>query len=303
MIRTAIVTIFGLFVSGCVTVPPDLSQSRSPCRSEPGGWCGFIRDAAVETYGYAMLASNAYRDEDTYTRLPPGFVARDIAENDDSGLAYSIFDRYEMFEGKRGSLLTRIIAFRGTETGSTEDIFSGSLGDKQREGARIAYVNERAALNDAGWTDVPIAVTGHSLGGALATQISIDNPDVKAFVFNSSPFFSGDPSANSGNRVAISERGEFLRRLRQFRTASAADTFVINCEPATGAAEKHGIRPLGDCLTWIAAYEDPRALALVEANNIMKPAVECGEADKAHPGTGKPDAELCIHAVNIPESD
>ncbi|MGB3738411.1 MAG: hypothetical protein WA948_03565 [Pontixanthobacter sp.] len=290
-------------VSGCVTPLPDLSQSRSPCLREPGGWCGFVRDAAVETYRYAMLASNAYRDDDSYVRLPPDIVARDIAENDGSGLAFSIFDRFEMVAGERGPLQARIIAFRGTEAGSAKDIFSGTIGDKQRDGARATFARQRAALDAEGMTEIPIEVTGHSLGGALATQISIDNPAVKAFVFNSSPFFEGEASINAGNRTAVSERGEFLRRLRQYRRTPAADMFILNCDPAATATAKHGIRSLADCLTWIAAYEDDTAHALIVPNGIDKPAIECGDPDKTHPGPRATADTVCVHGIVTDASD
>lgn len=287
-----------LALSGCITTYPDLTQSRSPCRMEPGGWCDFVREAAVENYAYAMLSSNAYEDEDEYDVLPPQFKRRGVADNDDSGLAYSVFDRFVVNRsGNLAELEARTIAFRGTEFGSTSDIFSGSLGDSQREGARRVYANERAALDAQGNNAVPIEVTGHSLGGALATQISIDNPDVKAFVFNTSPFFSGDPVTNYMNRKAISERGEFLRILRRYKATPAADAVVINCNPSASAGEKHSIRKLADCLTWIAAYSDDNALALLNADYrpIKKPEVECGEPDKVHPGrvgqTGP-----CVHA-------
>jgi pimeloyl-ACP methyl ester carboxylesterase len=297
-----------LALTGCITPLPDLTQSRSPCRSEPGGWCNFVRDGAVKSYAYAMLSSNSYKDEDTYTKLPLAFVERKAADNDDSGLAYSVFDRYAVRRGKRGKLLARVIAFRGTEFGSTSDIFSGSLGDSQRNGARAVYAAERAQLDAELLQLVPIEVTGHSLGGALATQISIENPDVEAYIFNSSPFFSGDPMMNDTNRIAVSERGEFLRVLRKYKTIPAADQLVINCNPSATAGQKHSIRKLADCLTWIAAYEDTVALDLLEPNAILKPEVECGEADKVHPGVSKAGAgkpiETCVHqaAAKKPEA-
>ncbi len=302
MIRNAAVLFGALALSGCITPYPDLTQSRSPCRSEPGGWCDFVREAAAKSYPYAILASNSYKDEDEYAVLPPGFVEREASDNDDSGLAYSVFDRHEMVEGERGKHLARIIAFRGTEFGSASDIFSGSLGSSQREGARIVYAVERAALDAEDGADVPIEVTGHSLGGALATQISIDNEGVKAFVFNTSPFFSGDPMQNDVNRLAVAERGEFLRILRRYKAPPAADVVVINCNPSASAGAKHSIRKLADCLTWIAAYEDQAAFDLLDKDDeqIVKPEIECGEPGKAHPGPAQLGErrviEPCIHA-------
>ena len=182
------------------------------------------------------------------------------------------------------------------------DIFSGSLGESQRSGARAVYAAERAILDAEEYQDIPIEVTGHSLGGALATQISIDNPGVKGFVFNTSPFFSGDPMTNDMDRLAVSERGEFLRILRRYKTSPAADVLVINCNPSASAGSKHSIRKLADCLTWIAAYADSAALSVAVANDIKKPEVECGDADKVHPGAQRrsperaPLPQLCVHS-------
>ena len=301
MLRHIAALIGALALSGCITPLPDLTQSRSPCRSEPGGWCDFVREAAVESYAYAMLSSNAYDDEDTYTTLPLAYVERKAADNDDSGLAYAVFDKYAVKDGARGNLVARVIAFRGTEAGSTSDIFSGSLGGSQRNGARAVYEAERAQLDAELLQNIPIEVTGHSLGGALATQISIENPHVKAYVFNTSPFFSGDPRANDMNRLAVSERGEFLRVLRRYKVSPAAEVLVINCNPSKSAGKKHSIRRLADCLTWIAAYEDKTAYGLLEANEIMKPEVECGEPDKLHPGRSHAPYPLCVHAARIVE--
>ena len=302
MIRQLMGLLGVVLLSGCITPYPDITQSRSPCRTDPGGWCDFVREAAVESYGYAILSSNSYQDEDTYSTLPAAFIARENAENDDSGLAYSVFDRHEIKSGERGDLLARVIAFRGTEFGSTSDIFSGSLGDSQREGARMVYAAERAHLDAENYQNVAIEVTGHSLGGALATQISIDNPGVKAFVFNTSPFFSGDPMTNDMERLAVAERGEFLRVLRRYKAPPAAEVLVINCNPSASAGAKHSIRKLADCLTWVAAYESSVALAVLGPNEIAKPEVECGDAGKAHPGTDA-GAMVCVHAPKPPGKD
>ena len=305
MKRLAAVVALPLLLAGCITPLPDLMQSRAPCRDEPGGWCDFVREAAVESYAYAMLSTNAYEDKDAYAALPKAFVEREAAGNDRSGLAYSVFDRYEIVDGKRGALVARVIAFRGTELGSAADIFSGSLGERQKEGARLVYGTEKALLDAEGNPDVPIEVTGHSLGGALATQVSIEHPDVRAFVFNTSPFFSGDPMMYDTNRLAISERGEFLRLLRRYKVTPAEREVVINCNPSSTAGSKHGIRALSDCLMWIAAYEDNEALELLGKDDdpVMKPEVECGDKDKVHPGYRsnllKPGETVppCIHAA------
>ena len=307
MLRRVFVALAPLALTACITPLPDLTQSRSPCRMQPGGWCDFVREAAQASYGYAMLSSNAYRDKDTYAVLPLAFEPRQAADNDGSGLAYSVFDRFAVEDGQRGRLLARVIAFRGTEGTSWNDLFSGTLGDRQKWGARTVYLAERAALDQAGMEDVAIEVTGHSLGGALATQISIEHPEVRAYLFNTSPFFTGDPMLNDTNRLAVSERGEFLRLLRRYKVSAASEQVVINCNPTADAGSKHSIRKLADCLLWIAGYGDNEALTLVRRNLVKKPEVECGPVDKVHPGlpsaaSGMPPSP-CLHEAKPPKDE
>ena len=138
-------------------------------------------------------------------------------------------------------------------------------------------------------------VAGHSLGGALATEVSIKYPQVRAYMFNTSPFYGGDGMTNAVQRTIINERGEVLRRFARFDRDPAADVFTINCGPQNGQFTKHKVRPLGDCIAWIAAYRSADALALVRANSVAKPMVECGPADKPHPGLGNVELVPCVH--------
>ncbi|MXP32815.1 alpha/beta hydrolase family protein [Parerythrobacter jejuensis] len=312
MQRPILAMLAPLVLGGCITSFPDITQSRSPCRNDPGGWCDFTREAAADSYGYAMLSSNAYDDEDTYTELGVRFEEVGIIPVTDEeqdmrdGLDYALYDEFEVRktpEGfARGPRIARILAFRGTEFSSPTDIIYGSLRENQIVAARAVYAAERDRFA-ADYPDLPIVLTGHSLGGALSTQISIENPGVRAYVFNVSPFYRGDSATNDKDRVAISERGEFLRVLRRYRSPPAAQMLVINCAPNRSAGEKHGIRPLGDCLTWIAAYRDAYAGSLLGPNDISKPPVECGPADKVHPGDNYWQKEPCIHQPRPPEDD
>ncbi|MEP1421298.1 MAG: hypothetical protein ABJK59_05980 [Erythrobacter sp.] len=294
--RAAFALLF-LMLSACVTFP-DISQSRSPCRMEPGGWCSFVREAAVEAYPYAVASLQAYDgDDDLYTASIPMLEPLDALPVDedasDKGFGYVLFNQFApgTSELENRQPIARVLAFRGTDFDGFSDIFYGSLRNDQINLAVETFAAEAARFDDS----VPWVVTGHSLGGALATEVSVANPQVRAFMFNTSPFYGGDAMSNDVRRTVFNERGELLRRFAKFKSAPAAEVYTINCRPGASAIKKHSMRLLADCLTWIAAYADKDALQMVETQGVVRPRVECKRDNPGHPGIDHREITPCVH--------
>lgn len=296
-IRSVAVGLGALLLGGCATLP-DITQARSPCQLEPGGWCGFVREAAVEAWPYAVASTNAYTgDDDLFAK--PGRVLQRIEhmpiapEDAGKGFSYELFNQYAPGTGSDAARkpVARVLAFRGTDFKGLSDIFFGTLRNDQIELALRYFDAERERLGN----DLPWVVAGHSLGGALATEVSNAHPEVRAFLFNTSPFYRDEVRANALRRTVFNERGEFLRRFARSSEPPAANVFTINCEPRKGSITKHKVRPLAECITWIAAYASRDALEVMKANGITKPFVECGPEDKPHPGPGTKPEEPCVH--------
>lgn len=258
MLRTVAGLILLLTTSACMHLRP------TPLTyTDQSGWADQIEDDAVEAYPYAQMSLNAYGDPRDHYELGPNFTNPENADNDRLGFAYSLFERRQ-----DGRLVEVIIAFRGTELDDARDMVHGNLAGRQNPVGLDLY--DRIWRRPE-YARIPITVTGHSLGGGIATYVSLRRPGANAYVFNSSPRFSRSGPIPENRRLSIVERGEILKLTRAL-AREAPQTYVsINCVPGFGPIYQHGIRLLGDCLTQIAAWRQGGAKESLRRNHIAWP--------------------------------
>lgn len=285
-LRAAACLAFALLAGGCAH---DVTQLRNDCMAAAGGWCDEARDVARHTWRYAQLAQDAYwqnaEDSDAWVDrlylLPPGFVERHASIDDRYGYAYSLFDRFD----PQGRLVEVVLAYRGTE--GPKDWWHGTLLGRQGPRGLKTYRDVRAALDAAGYAEVPVTLAGHSLGGRIADHVvkRLRREDgalprtLSSYLFN--PNAGGAALAEPKNwerpvHVSVAEAGEIAGLARRFGQDAAWDGYVVDCQTTLDPIAQHYQRRLADCLTWIAARDDGDAALSMQANDIAAPPASGG---------------------------
>ncbi|AKM10523.1 hypothetical protein [Croceicoccus naphthovorans] len=261
----------------------DITRLGHGCAG-PGGWCPDARRVADASWEYAQLAQNAYWEEaetsDKYLDrpyvLPEELKERYAAANDRYGFAYTIFDRFDADD----RLSEVVLVYRGTE--GPKDWWHGTLLGRQGPRGVAIYRMVRDAMDRAGYADVPITVAGHSLGGRIADHVlkKVAREDGALPETLSSYLFNPNASGNALTKpedwsrpvhVSIAESGEIAGWVRAFSSDPEWDGYAIDCQTSANPIANHYMRRLADCLTWVAALDDPAAKRSALRNELEPP--------------------------------
>lgn len=220
------------------------------------GWSDQVRSLADEAWLYAQLSQNVYADNDDFILPDTVKLIEEFDRNDISfyGALY-----------KDNTTDVYSFIFRGTD--SFEDFRTGNNPFEQTQNEVALSIVESKAKE---YSLDSFFVAGHSLGGGIATHVSLNVQGATLYTFNGSPVFKKSNVRFNNQRDSIVERGEILKIVRLL--AREPDQIYTSIECTSGnAIEEHSMKKLAICLTRISAVNDnPLALASLKKNDIDK---------------------------------
>lgn len=234
-------------------------------------------DMAPRAFAYAAMANNVYRspDDKPVFRLP-GWTLTERKESA-SGLVLEVLERRDA-----GRLAEVVVAYKGTDFEEKNDWRANLSINREPVQYEEAQGHFEGLLNKPAYAGVPITVTGHSLGGGIALNVSLRHSTqarpIRAFVFNTSPrgFYTPIDFDVRAERVLIDERADFLwagrlpwaRKLGRLNATKLTYNF-LDFNYFTGKnIEEHSIYLLTRGLLLMAIHRDSDYARKVFAANV-----------------------------------
>ncbi|ACE84407.1 alpha/beta hydrolase family protein [Cellvibrio japonicus] len=251
--KNALVIFTALFVmQGCTWFSKIKQTGTDHC----SGWSDQVRSLADEAWLYAQLSQNVYADNDDFMLRD---TVRLIEEFDRKDINFYSALYQDTATG------TYSFIFRGTD--SFEDFRTGNNPFEQIQNKIALSIVESKTKE---YSLDSFVVAGHSLGGGIATHVSLNIQGATLYTFNGSPVFKKSNVKFNNQRDSIVERGEVLKIVRLL--AREPDQIYTSIECTSGnAIEEHSIKKLATCLTRISAANDnEQALSSLKINNIDK---------------------------------
>lgn len=231
------VLILSAALLGCSSVPMNKADKDDLERR--------LQNSANIGFIYAQIAENTYYPHNTF-KFPQNIENVENIGNDGFGFAYSIFNVKD-----NGHVKEVVLSFRGTD--QIRDWPIGNILALQNSRGLNAYKKLREETPE----NIPVAVVGHSLGGAIALHVSLREPNVKTFVFNTSSRFTRGKALDN-ERYSYSEYGEANKILRTFTIDPKWTHTIVGCTLG-GPLKNHAQDKLAVCLTKKASQELPDA--------------------------------------------
>lgn len=273
MLRFIAILSFFLVITACAT-QSDKAIDSNRCPVAENAMLGdpiCFQRAAERNYEYAILATLAYDELKSQAKgmkrfpMPPGFQKSTFETSSAfdrvTGFQFEIFDRIEDEE-----VVERIISFRGTDEFWADWISKNLLGSKGQNRAALDLFDEVRTSAEK------VSVTGDSLGGALATQVSICHRVHQRLFLNTSPRFltklcvdANGLKENKNNTFLFQEAGQFLGITTPFNYSTQFYT-KVDCMERQSSFKQHNARALAACITLDATYMSKNATEYVKQN-------------------------------------
>lgn len=217
-------------------------------------WCKEIRDISCKSWKYAQLSKNVYNKSFQFN-LNKYFEKVEDFEDEKIDFFATLYK--DKITGKY------IFVFRGTD--SFVDMYTGNNPFRQKQNKKGMEIYKESK---AKYHFNECIVSGHSLGGGIATHISLNEENVTAYTFNRSPVFR-NKLKKKNDRYTIVENGEILKIARLLGKEPNQLYVSIGCSKGNPISQ-HDMRKLAECLTKIASNEDKEAKESLELNKIIE---------------------------------